>query len=54
MNDDMFGLQKVNIAKTGQWYLMFCSRTGSPTPHKSTDSGILTSMRSKIDCEFSV
>jgi len=34
---------------------MFCSRTtGSPTPHKSTDSGLLTSMRSKIDCEFSV
>ena len=26
------GLRNVKTQNTGQWYLMFCSRNGSPTP----------------------
>ena len=48
------GLLKVKTQKTGQWYLMFCSRNGSPTPLNNIVLLLEVRIKSMREEEFSV
>ena len=48
------GLRNVKIQNTGQWYLMFCSRNGSPTPLNNIVFLLEVRIKSMSEEEFSM